>query len=276
MVKKLWIFFIFFVMSLFVWISFANPIYEPSHYCKKLKNLEIDNYKVVIETDDEITDKWWIYTPNPDECIRNISNDIAFYWTTRMRVLLLDKSFDIWDITREDVDNNAIFVWDIWIEDCYSTFDCTETAIYDIVRKKGNYKLIVDEDTVITRWTIDYWTRQFPEMWLFAILIESLILFIIAKIFWKEDKISNKRLLLFWILPTTITLPVLWFVLFLLEESSRYVWSIFVWELLVILVESIILKYWLTVSWKKAIIVSILWNFCSYILPLFFWFVRQL
>ena len=269
-------FFAFFVMSLFVWISFANPIYELPHYCDKLKNHEVDNYKVVIETDDEITDKWWIYVPDSNECIRNISDDVAFYWTTRMRVLLLDKSFDIRDITREVVDNNAIFVWDIWVEDCYSIFDCTETAIYDIVRKKGNFKLIIDEDTVVTRRMVNYWTKQFPEMWLFAILIESLILFIISKIFWKEEKILNKRLLLFWILPTTITLPVLWLILFLLEDSSRYIWSICVWELLVILVESIVLKYWLTVSWKKALIVSIIWNFCSFVIPLFSWFFRWL
>lgn len=273
MVKKLWIFFIFFVMSLFVWISFANPIYEPSHYCKKLKNLEIDNYKVVIETDDEITDKWWIYTPNPDECIRNISNDIAFYWTTRMRVLLLDKSFDIWDITREDVDNNAIFVWDIWVEDCYSTFDCTETAIYDIVRKKGNYKLIIDKNSYETRWMVDYRTKQFPKMWLFAILIETLNLFVAVKIFRKEDNISNKKLLLFWILPTTITLPILRFIL---SSSINSLHNIFVLEMLVMLVESVMIKYWLNMLWKKAISVSVIWNFCSFVIPLFFWFVRQL
>lgn len=261
-------------MSLFVWITFANPVYEPSRYCTKLKNTEVDSYRVVIEKDDG---EWWIYMPNPGECISNISGDVTFFWTTWMRVLLLDKSFDIEEVTREFIDNNAIYLRTIWVDDCY-IFDCTETKIYDIVRENGTYKLILDKDTLKTRWKVDFWLKQFPKLLLFAILIETLNLFIVVKIFRKEEKISIKKLLLFWILPTVITLPVLWFILSLLKDlsRSRYICSICIWELLVILVESIVLKYWLTVSWKKALIVSIIWNFCSFFIPLFFLIFREL
>jgi hypothetical protein len=87
-------------------------------------------------------------------------------------------------------------------------------------------------------------------------------LFFIAKLFRKENQISNKRLLLFWIIPTTITLPFLWFLLPLIIEE--WVWYTIIWELLVTIIEAIIIKYWLRISRRKAILASIICNITSY------------
>ena len=39
--------------------------------------------------------------------------------------------------------------------------------------------------------------KKFPLFWSIAVIIETLVLFFMAKLFWKEDEISNKKLLLF-------------------------------------------------------------------------------
>jgi hypothetical protein len=106
--------------------------------------------------------------------------------------------------------------------------------------------------------------KRFPLFWLWAIMLETLILFYMAKLFWKENEISNKKLLLFWIIPTTVTLPLLWFVLPLLLWDG--IWYTVIWELLVVAIESIIIKYWLHISWMKAIITSFICNLFSFIL----------
>jgi hypothetical protein len=62
-------------------VSFANPIALPT-YCYAIKNVEIDNYRVIIEygkrgLDSEwggvsldFTDKREVYEPKPKECTK--------------------------------------------------------------------------------------------------------------------------------------------------------------------------------------------------------------
>jgi hypothetical protein len=84
---------------------------------------------------------------------------------------------------------------------------------------------------------------------------------------YEENEISNKKLLLWWIIPTTITLPLLWFALPLLIGRYRYtiIWYTMIWELFVTIIEAVILKYWLKISRRKAILVSIICNAASYL-----------
>lgn len=110
---------------------------------------------------------------------------------------------------------------------------------------------------------LDLKISEFPFFWAMAVLIETLVLFLIAKIFWKDDDISNGKLILFWILPTTITLPLLWFLLPLI--MWEWLWYIIIWELLVTIIEAIIIKYWLKISRWKAIMASIICNIFSFI-----------
>jgi hypothetical protein len=97
-----------------------------------------------------------------------------------------------------------------------------------------------------------------------TIIIETIVLFVIAKLFRKENQISNWRLILIWILASTITLPLLRFV-FPLFVNDEIVYMV-VWELSVTLIEIFVIKYWLKVSRGKAILVSILCNLCSYLI----------
>ena len=99
--------------------------------------------------------------------------------------------------------------------------------------------------------------------WILTILIETIVLFLIAKLFRKEDQISNWRLILIWILASTITLPLLRFALplFVTDEIVYMV----VWELAVTVIEIFIIKYWLKISRWKAILASVVCNLCSFL-----------
>ena len=132
------------LLSLFVifwfWVSFANPI-APTNIpdvCYKLKNVEIDGYKVIIEYGERDIRKkqtdWsvranpitWdkrqreIYEPKAKECTKCSSS-----W--RSKVYLLDKNISTADITQENIDTLAIYVWDIRDSDCTSHYDIINT-----------------------------------------------------------------------------------------------------------------------------------------------------
>jgi hypothetical protein len=116
---------------------------------------------------------------------------------------------------------------------------------------------LVSEDRFIKFWIA----------WILTILIETIVLFIIAKLFRKKDQISNWRLILIWVLASTITLPLLRFVLPLFVTDE--IICMIVWELAVTLIELFIIKYWLKISRWKAIFASIVCNLCSFLAWLF-------
>ena len=66
-------------------------------------------------------------------------------------------------------------------------------------------------------------------------------MFAIVKLFFKKDKILNLRILLVGILASTITLPLLRFVLPLFIKDGM--WYVVIGELLVTLIEVFIIKY---------------------------------
>jgi hypothetical protein len=70
-------------------------------------------------------------------------------------------------------------------------------------------------------------------------------------------------LILTWILASTITLPLLRFVLPLfIKDGVEYM---VIWELLVTIIEVFIIKYWLKISRWKAILASTMCNVFSFI-----------
>ena len=262
MTKKLLLLSLLLVIFWF-WVSFANPIAGPglikySDVCYKLKNSEIDNYKVIIKSVNpdnnsfswnEDDRDWEVYEPNIKECTKRTGYGES-------KVYLVDKNIDVKSITKKNIDDSAIFIWYIPGSNRASYYD--ETKIYEIINRWGEYQLELVQAKTIKN------IRRFPFFWLWAVIIETLVLFYIAKLFWKDNNVSNKKLLLFWIIPTTVTLPLLWFVLpLLMWDWTRYV---VIWELLVIMIESIIIKYWLKISWIKAIIVSFICNLLSFLL----------
>jgi len=261
--KKIWLLLLSLFGILFIWVSFANPI-APTIYCHTFKNVGIDNYKVIIEHGNEI------YEPKAKECTK-CSNSLNIILS---KVYLLDKGIDIWDITNENIQNKAIFLWEINDFECSNSY-YDKVKTYIITKSWNSYKLELSKTTndKVKR-KIKNNLKVFPYAWLVTIIIETICILLIAKSNRKENEISNKKLILSWIIPTTITLPLLWFGLSLLEfwasEWEKLMIAIllsyFIWELLVIIIESCIIKYYLKISRWKAIKASLLCNIVSLIL----------
>ena len=298
--KRIWLFFISIITILLVWVSFADVIEPNTHYvdrCVKFQDVEIDNYRVIVENYGPMTDE--IYEPQADQCLE------WYYKFAESTQYLLDKSIDIEEITHENIQDKAIKLWNlraIWRYVDDSNPLSSESFTYRITKNWNSYKLeesdnervesfenneiILDEQDIKslddeyveneTNYTLEIVeTEQGIELasgdrlikfwiaWILTILIETIVLFIIAKLFRKGDQISNWRLILIWILASTITLPLLRFVLPLFVVD--WVEYMVIWELAVTLIEIFIIKYWLKVSRGRAIIASVICNLCSFL-----------
>lgn len=262
MTKKLWLFIISITTILLVWASFADVVEPNQHYvnkCVKFQNVDIDNYRVIVDIE-TVMDDWEVYEPHAEQCLTQHYH----FWETKQ--YLLDKSIDITEITKENIQDKAIQIWNLEVN-WYYVDDLNplerETITYKIVNNWDEYILeVADNEQGIA--IPENRINKFFIAWILTILIETIILFLIAKLFRKKEKIHNLRLLLVWILASTITLPLLRFVLplFIVDGVEYTV----IWEILATLIEIFIIKYWLKVSRWKAILASIVCNLLSYIL----------
>ena len=304
MTKKIWLFVLSFITILWIWISFADIIEPNTHYvdrCVKFQNVEIDNYRVIVENYGPMTDE--IYEPQENQCLE------WYYQFAESTQYLLDKSIDIEGITHENIQDEAIKIWNLraiwWYVDDSNPLS-SETFTYRIIKNWDIYKLeesdtesvksfenneiiwaeedikslddeYVEDETNYTLEIVE--TEQgiklenagrltkFLIARILTVVIETIVLFIIAKLFRKEEQISNWRLILTWILASTITLPLLRFVLPLfIKDGVEYM---VIWELLVTIIEVFIIKYWLKISRWKAILASVVCNLCSFLIWLF-------
>ena len=277
--KKIWLFLLSIIIIFSVWISFADVIPANSHYvnrCVKLQNVEIDNYRVIVENDTVTTRN--VYEPQAEECL------LHHYKFGESRQYLLDKSVDIEDITKENIQDLAVQIWNlrvIWKYVDNSDLLANENFTYKIIKNWNDYTLEenIDSFREETNYSLEIVESEqgielvsgnrlikFLIAWLLTIIIETIILFAIAKLFRKKDQLSYWRLIFIWILASTITLPLLRFVLPLFIKD--WVEYTVIWELLVTLIEMFVIKYWLKISWWKAILASVVCNFCSYLLGL--------
>ena len=280
MIRKIWLFILSFITILWVWVSFADVIEPNTHYvnrCVKFQNVEIDDYRVIVENDTVMD--WNLYVPQAWECLRWHYH----FWESRQ--YLVSGSVNLDEITKENIHDRAIQIWNLNVNWYYvdnSNPLTNENFTYKIIKNGDTYSLeeIGDENMIVgdensyslevvksEKWVelasndrlINFWIA-----WILTVLIETIILFIISKFFRKENQISNWRLFLIWILASTITLPLLRFVLPLFIKD--WVEYTVIWELLVTLIEIFIIKYWLNVSRWRAILSSITCNLCSYLL----------
>ena len=224
-----------------------------------IDNLTPDNF----EQDSILVDKVnpnWIYVDD--------SNPLSYQsFTYRIVKNWYDYKLEMSESSKENdfVDNKVIEESDNYV---LESVDEGQEFNNENIGNPGDYAL----ELVETEQGIDVtsWNRimKFWIALLITILIETIILFIIAKLFRKKDQISNWMLILVWVLASTITLPLLRFVLPLFIKD--WVEYTVIWELLVTLIEIFIIKYWLKVSRWEAILASIVCNLCSYLLGLFF------
>lgn len=281
--KKIWPSLLAISAILSVWVSFADVIPDNSHYvdrCVKLQNVEIDNYRVIVEND-TVTYRD-IYEPQAGNCL----DQHYKFWESRQ--YLLDKSVDIEEITKENIQEKAIQIWNLNVNWWYvnnSNPLTNENFTYKVVKNWNDYTLeesdseSVDSFKNETNYTLEIVESEqgielasadrlvkFCIAWILTILIETLVLFAIVKLFFKKDNVSNLRILVVWVLASTVTLPLLRFVIPLFITDGM--WYAVIWELVVTLIEVFIIKYWLKVSRWKAILASVVCNLCSYTLGL--------
>lgn len=283
MTKKIWLFFLSLIAIITFWISFADVIEPNTHYvnrCIKLQNVEIDNYRVIVENDTVTTRD--VYEPQAGQCLEQHYK----FWQSRQ--YLLDKSVKIEEITQENIQDMAIQIWNLNVNGHYvddSNPLSNENFTYKIVKNWNNYSLeetdsenmksfqdetdytleIVESEQGVELVSNNRFLR-FWMAWILTILIETIVLFFVAKLFRNKNQISNWRLVLIWILASTMTLPLLRFVLpMFIKDGVEYT---VIWELVVTLIEIFIIKYWLKVSRWKAILASVICNLCSYLLGL--------
>ena len=110
---------------------------------------------------------------------------------------------------------------------------------------------------------IEFMSKDFLFFRSLFIVMRMVILFLISKFFWKENKITSKKIILWWIIPTTIIFPLLYFHLPWL--AWRWLWFLIIWEIFTLALESIIIKYLLGISRRRATIISVLYNLSSFI-----------
>ena len=281
MIKRIWLFVLSFTVILLTEAGFADVIEPNMHYvnrCVKLQNVTIDGYRLIVEND-TVTSRD-LYVPQANECLK------WHYKFGESRQYLVDGSVNLDELTKENIQNRAIQIWNLNVNWHYvddSNPLTNENFTYKIVKKWNDYILeeSVGEDVKSFQDEIDYsleiveseqWIElvnnnrlvKFLIAWILTIIIETIILFVIAKLFRKEEQISNWRLIFAWIFASTITLPLLRFVLPLfINDGVEYM---VIWESLVTLIEIFILKYRLKISRWKAISVSVVCNLCSFLI----------
>lgn len=267
MTKKFWLFILSFITILWIWTSFADVIEPNTHYvdrCVRLQNVEIDWYKAIQVIKPIWFHSWEFYEIKENECL------YEHYKFWQSYVYLVEKSSDIKNFNPSNYEQGAILVGVVYPNwryiDNWNPLT-KENITYMVVKRWNKYKLKLVESS---SWIFLLDSNRLIEFWiarLLTILIETIILFIIAKMFRKKDQISNWKLILIWILASTITLPLLRFVLplFIVDGVEYMV----IWELLVTIIEVFIIKYWLKVSRRKAILTSVICNLFSYLIWLF-------
>lgn len=105
---------------------------------------------------------------------------------------------------------------------------------------------------------------------LFTICIETIVLFIVVRKFFRidENKIRNSLLLFSGIFASFATLPYLRFILPILLH--KYILLNIIGETIVVCLEAIIYYFVLKLSAKQAILLSFICNLFSYVLGLLF------
>ena len=107
---------------------------------------------------------------------------------------------------------------------------------------------------------------QFLKALSLTIFIETIVLFLLGKIFLKKERVNNYTLLLTGILPTFATLPYVWFIfpLFIKSQIGYHIFS----ETFAVVAESFMIMGLLRIKYSKAIMVSVICNMFSYIIGL--------
>lgn len=257
------------IAILSVWISFADILNPsiPEEKCIMFDSVELENWRVV-----NLNKDWkMIYEEQANECVERGT----FY--------VLNYNIDIKDISVENIKDRAekIIMNRPGLNVLYSSPTRHEFIYKIVLNGSGLYEAQCIEQNIINlrkeseeenNNTIGSENKiekfkDFVIARFFTVLIETIILFLIAKLCRKSWTIKNRKIIVTWILASTLTLPLLRFVLPMF--FSNYWVYVISWEILVTIIETFIIKYSLKIERKMAILASIVCNLCSFL----FWLI---
>ena len=98
-----------------------------------------------------------------------------------------------------------------------------------------------------------------------TLIIEVPILFFMLRFFYKNKKISLRKIISIGIVASALTLPYLWFVLSPFILLNYY---LYVGEILVFLVEALVYYQFLELKFRRALVLSFVCNLISFIVGL--------
>ena len=298
MIKKIWLFFLSAISIFWFWVSFADIILEGSHWsdkCIKITNPHgIPWYKLVVWRYEFSYGRtsYSVYDVIKNKCLPQFPQ----WWSSRSKDIpyLINKNINIKllnNLSSDEFESRLEKFWKfIKLDQIYPNWWYTKSKgsfdaiTYWLAEESGEYKLVLlqresDESWIleIEEYNVD-WKKIFKEnliltysyfiiSWLATVLIETLVLFLIAKFCRKSWPIKNRKIIVVWMLASTVTLPLLRFVLPMF--FSNYLLYVIIWEILVTVIETFIIKYSLKIEQKMAIFASIICNLCSFIVWLF-------
>ena len=263
MIKKIWVL-LFTIAILNIWINcFGDVIsveYNEPEICRIFESVEIDNWRIIMLDDwNEVEE---VYA---NSCINN-----------KWKFYILSNDINIKDVWKENINEKAerIKVWENewgvqhdWRPQRHEyTYKIirNESWLYEAQRIKENIIYLENENTNKNRLSSNYiWIKKFVLSRILTTIIETIVLILISKFCRKSWLLKNWKLLFTWILASTITLPLLWFVI--PKFFSNYLVYIIFWEVFVTIIETFIIKYSLKIERKMAIFASILCNLSSFL-----------
>lgn len=303
--KKIWFFSILLVLMFGIWLSAkADVIPENSHRysrCVKIENIDsVPGYKLVMRVQTVMWDDYF-YEVKEWQCLQwhykfgtatpVLLNSIISIEEIN-QLLKEDKEYakdilwfeTLWSFRSINVngwyvDNNSSLTY---INETYSLeWDWSNSELKQVKYESDelwndlyeesddiNIERYESKDIGFSGWKL-LWIKLclFGVAWFLTVLIETIVLVLLVKSFRKKDNLKNWKLIGTWILASTITLPILWFLLPCFF-SSYTVYVIF-WEIFVTFFEVLIIKWILKIDWRKAIVLSFACNVVSFISWLF-------
>jgi hypothetical protein len=291
MIKKIWLLLLSLFVIFWFWTSFADIIPINSYRvdsCVKIENPVVWWYRAV-QVVENANCHWEVYEIKKDKCLEQHYQHcdsyiylVPSFVTIKWKIELLKNNILIGEVNP----NWWYYSNSNWLYRGVKTI----TEEYKIIRLNWKYKLkltkMYNSDTnesLLEDWENSTNSEEFiwhsPESHisiklisftiarLATIFIETLILFLISKFCWTTWSFKNRKLIITWVLASTVTLPLLRFVLPMFF-SNYWIYVIF-WEILVTIIEVFIIKYILKIKREMAIFASVLCNLCSFLVWLF-------
>jgi len=278
-----------------LWISKADVIPENSHRfdnCVKIENPdEIQGYKLIILINTVTAWNVAVYQVEKDTCLEHHYQ----FWTSTPYLVKQDLNIqEINDGFKWYHEDSILFEKYLW--DDFVKFEpinpnwwyvsnlsnkTYEINIYRLEYQNNGYNLVKfktesDDDLLNAFYTfglnwvdvssVYYKIVKFIISLLLTVIMETIILFFLCKLLFKKDNIKTKKIILTWILASSITLPILRFVLpYVFHNYTVYAIT---GEVFVTFVEIFIIKYLLDINRQKSTIASIACNLFSVIIGL--------